>query len=86
LAVRAEGLGQGHLLAHGFVIAWGGHVRLAAGDGRQLGVEGFEDGLVGVLAGEPVVCFFEPVVGVGEVTGVDDELCSGEFLFGQLHS
>ena len=74
LAVRAQVVGVGQLLAAGLVVAGAGHVGLAAGDGGELVVEVLEDGLVGVLAVEDVARFEEPVVGVGQVAWVDDEL------------
>lgn len=74
LTLRTQVEEVGDLRAVGLVVARAGHVQLAACNGRELVVELLEDSLVGFLAVEEVVELEVPVVGVGKVTGVDDDL------------
>ena len=56
------------------MITGAGHVTLASGDGSELIVELLQDGLICRLPGEDVLETQVPVVGVGKVTWVKDEL------------
>lgn len=62
------------LLAIGLMVSRPDHVRLAAGDGGELPVEVLDDGGVGIGAIEEVLGREQPVVGVAQVAGVQDEL------------
>lgn len=74
LARGAEDLGVWDLLAIGLMVSRPDHVRLAAGDGGELPVEVLDDGGVGIGAIEEVLGREQPVVGVAQVAGVQDEL------------
>lgn len=56
------------------MVSRGGHVGFSAGDRGELVVELFEDGFVCVEAVEEVFGFFEPIVRVRKISGMNDKL------------
>lgn len=74
LTLRAQLKQVGDLRAVGLVVSGASHVQLAAGNGGELVVELLQDGLVGFLTGKEVGELEVPVISVGKVTRVDDNL------------